>query len=354
MKAVVIDKPGSFRIAELPYPRPGEGEVTLDVRACCVCGTDRHLLDGEFKGALYPLIPGHEFSGVIAAVGPKVTHLKPGDRVAVEPFIACGYCFYCKAGKTNHCLNGMVIGHTRSAEMNLDGGFSEQVVVSVRNCIPLADHVSFEAGSFVANLGTIVYALNRTQLWLGSKVLVFGTGANGLILAELAKKSGAATVVVTGRTKSRLDVALGMGIDAAVVADDSQEKQLRRIAPRGFDAIFETTGVASVVERAFQFAAPGGKIVIYGIVPPDQNARVNPFDLCRKDLQVIGSFSSVNACIVAQELLAEGVISVEHLVSHRFPLSDWGGAIETSRDPATCMRAVILIPGSDPGSAASP
>jgi threonine dehydrogenase-like Zn-dependent dehydrogenase len=135
-----------------------------------------------------------------------------------------------------------------------------------------------------------------------------------------------------------------MGIDETVVADDSQEKNLRRIAPRGFDAIFETTGVASIVERTFAHAAPGGKIVIYGIVPPDQNARINPFDICRKDLEVIGSFSSVNSCIIAQELLASGVITVEHLISHRFPLMEWERAIETSKDPATCMRAVIAMP----------
>ena len=238
----------------------------------------------------------------------------------------------------------MVIGHTKSTQIRLDGGFSERVAVPVRNLIPLADHVSFEAASFIANLGTIVYALKRTKLQQGMKVLVFGTGANGLILAELAKKSGAATVVVTGRTKSRLDVALRMGIDAAVVADDAQETNLRRIAPRGFEAIFETTGVAAIVERAFGFAAPGGKIVIYGIVPPDQDARINPFDICRKDLEVIGSFSSVSSCIISQELLASGVVAVEHLVSHRFPLMEWGRAIETSRDPARCMRAVIVAP----------
>jgi threonine dehydrogenase-like Zn-dependent dehydrogenase len=128
------------------------------------------------------------------------------------------------------------------------------------------------------------------------------------------------------------------------VADDSQERNLRRIAPRGFDAIFETTGVATVVEQAFRYAAPGGKIVIYGIVPPDQNARITPFDICRKDLQVIGSFSSVNACIIAQELLAKGMIRVEHLISHRYPLREWGAAIETSRDPVKCMRCVVVMP----------
>jgi 2-desacetyl-2-hydroxyethyl bacteriochlorophyllide A dehydrogenase len=344
MRTVVIEKAGSFQIKELPYPGPGEGEVTLDVRACCVCGTDIHLLDGEFKGAVYPLIPGHEFSGVVKEVGAKVTHVKPGDRVAVEPFIACGYCFSCKSGKINQCLNGMVIGHTQSTAMKLDGGFSEQVVVPARNLIPLADQVSFEAGSFVANLGTIVYAIRRAGLQPGIRVLVFGTGANGLILAELSKKSGASTVVVTGRTKSRLEVASRMGIDATVVADESQEETLRRIAPGGFDAIFETTGAVPVVERAFQFVAPGGKIILYGIVPPDQNARMNPFDICRKDLQVIGSFSSVNACIIAQELLAAGVIRVEHLISHRFSLQEWGKAIETARDPSKCMRAIVLMP----------
>jgi D-arabinitol dehydrogenase (NADP+) len=134
-----------------------------------------------------------------------------------------------------------------------------------------------------------------------------------------------------------------MGIDATVLADDRQEEALRRIAPRGFDAVFETTGAVPIVERAFQFIAPGGKIVLYGIVPPDQNARVNPFDICRKDLQVIGSFSSVNTCIIAQELLASGVIKVEHLISHRFSLQDWGRGVETARNPSRCMRAVVSM-----------
>ena len=343
MQAVVIEKPKHFQIKELPYPKPGAEEVTLDVRACCVCGTDIHLLDGEFRGSVYPLIPGHEFSGVVREVGAKVTHVKIGDRVAVEPFISCGYCYYCKTGKTNQCLNGMVIGHTASREMKLDGGFSENVVVPGKNLIPLSDRVSFEAGSFIANLGTIIYAIRRAKLQPGMNVLIFGTGANGLILAELSKKTGASTVVVTGRTGSRLEVAKRMGIDATVVANDSQEKELYEIAPLGFDIVFETTGSAKIVERTFKFVKKGGKIILYGIVPPEHHSLINPFDICRKDLQIIGSFSSVNTCIIAHELLASGVIQVEHLISHRFSLQDWGKAIDTARDPSKCMRAIVSM-----------
>ena len=285
MRAVVIEKPRSFQIKELPNPKPGEGEVTLEVKACCVCGTDIHLLDGEFKGSVYPLIPGHEFSGIVKEIGPRVTHVKPGDRAAVEPFMACGYCYFCKTGKTNQCLNGMVIGHSASKEgFRLDGGFSETVVVPAKNLIPLADHVSFEAGSFIANLGTIVHAIRRAQLQPGMSVLVFGTGANGLLIAELSKKTGAPTVVVTGRTKTRLEVAKRMGVDETVVADDNQERALNRIAPLGFDVVFEATGSAKTVERAFKFVKRGGKIVLYGLVPAEHQSTFNPFDVCRKDL----------------------------------------------------------------------
>lgn len=345
MQAVVIERPKSFKIKELQYPIPGEGEVTLDVKACCVCGTDIHLFDGEFKGSVYPLIPGHEFSGTVREVGPKVTHVKPGDRVAVEPLISCGYCYFCKTGKNNQCLNGLVIGHTASKEgLRLDGGFAEDVVVPARNLIPLADQVSFEAGSFIANLGTIVYAIRRAHLQPGMKVLVFGTGANGLILAQLSKKTGASTVVVTGRTKSRLEVALSMGIDATVLADDFQESELKKIAPLGFDIVFEATGSSQIVERTFKFVKNGGKIVLYGIVPPEQNSVINPFDICRRDLEILGSFSSINTCIIAHELLSSGVIQVEHLISHRFSLQDWGNAVNTARDPSKCMRAIVLMP----------
>ena len=345
MQAVVIERPKSFKIKELQYPIPGEGEVTLDVKACCVCGTDIHLFDGEFKGSVYPLIPGHEFSGTVREVGPKVTHVKPGDRVAVEPLISCGYCYFCKTGKNNQCLNGLVIGHTASKEgLRLDGGFAEDVVVPARNLIPLADQVSFEAGSFIANLGTIVYAIRRAHLQPGMKVLVFGTGANGLILAQLSKKTGASTVVVTGRTKSRLEVALNMGIDATVLADDSQENELKKIAPFGFDIVFEATGSSQIVERTFKFVKNGGKIVLYGIVPPEQNSVINPFDICRRDLEILGSFSSINTCIIAHELLSSGVIEVENLISHKFSLEDWGDAIEVARDPSRCMRAIVLMP----------
>ena len=137
-----------------------------------------------------------------------------------------------------------------------------------------------------------------------------------------------------------------MGADEAIPADESQDAALRRIAPMGFDLVFEATGSADIVQRTFQYVKGGGKIVLYGIVPPEHQAAINPFDICRKDLQVIGSFSSINACSMAHELLAGNVIQVEPFISHRFSLDQWGEAVAMARDHKTCMRAIVLTPAS--------
>ena len=139
-------------------------------------------------------------------------------------------------------------------------------------------------------------------------------------------------------------MAKGMGVDETVVADENQEKELNRIAPLGFDVVFEATGSAQIVERAFKYVKKGGKIILYGFVPPHLSSSINPFDISRKELQIIGSFSSVNTCIIAHELLASKVIQVEHLITHRFPLKDWGTAVDTARDPSKCMRAIVTMP----------
>jgi 2-desacetyl-2-hydroxyethyl bacteriochlorophyllide A dehydrogenase len=235
------------------------------------------------------------------------------------------------------------MGRCVSKEIKLGGGFSENVVVPARNLIRLSDTVSFEAGAFIANLGAAVYAIRRLQLQPGMKVLVFGTGANGLLLAQLAKRMGTSIVVVTGRTKTRLEVARKMGVDETVIADDSQEGELKKMAPLGFDVVIEATGSAAIVEKTLKSVKSAGKILLFGLVPPEQNARINPFDVCRRDLQIIGSYSSVNSCLMAHELLSSGVIQVEPLISHRFSLQDWGKAVETARDPSKCMRVVVVM-----------
>jgi 2-desacetyl-2-hydroxyethyl bacteriochlorophyllide A dehydrogenase len=235
------------------------------------------------------------------------------------------------------------MGRSVSPKIKLGGGFSENVVVPAKNLIRLSDPVSFEAGAFIANLGAAVYAIRRLLLQPGMKILVFGTGANGLLLAQLAKRMGASIVVVTGRTKSRLEVARKMGVDETVVADDSQERELKKMAPLGFDVVIEATGSAAIVEKTLKYVKSAGKILLFGLVPPEQNARINPFDVCRRDLQIIGSYSSVNSCLMAHELLSSGVIQVEPLISHRFSLQDWGKAVETARDPSKCMRVVVVM-----------
>jgi threonine dehydrogenase-like Zn-dependent dehydrogenase len=154
---------------------------------------------------------------------------------------------------------------------------------------------------------------------------------------------GASVVIVTGRTRSRLEVARRMGVDEAVIADDSQERVLKKMAPLGFDVVIEATGSAAIVEKTLAWVKSGGKILLFGLVPPQQNAAINPFDICRRDLRIIGSYSSVNSCLMAHELLSSGVIQMEPLISHRFSLQDWGKAVETARDPSQCMRVLVVM-----------
>ncbi len=217
MKAVVFEKPGSLAVKEVPYPTPERGEVTIKVTTCCICGTDIHILGGEFGGVVYPMIPGHEFSGTVAEVGPGVADPKPGDRVSVTPAIWCTYCYHCKAGKFNHCLNGFIVGHSKSTpEMRLDGGFAEYVTVPQRNVFKLPDGVSWEAGAFLPNFSTVVNALRRARLASGEQVLIYGAGTMGNLFVQLAKVSGASPVVVSDMSESRLKMAKELGADLAL------------------------------------------------------------------------------------------------------------------------------------------
>src|SRR3954454_3896379 len=187
MKAAVIKSVGEIGIETMPDPKPGPGEVVVEVAACGLCGTDLHILQGEFAPAL-PVVPGHEFAGTVVATGGGVRALAEGDRVAVDPSLYCYRCHYCRIGRNNLCERWAAIGVTTA------GGAAEFAVAPVANCVKLPEHVRTEDAALVEPLSCAVRGYDVLQSRLGAHVLIYGSGTMGLMMLELAKRTGAASV----------------------------------------------------------------------------------------------------------------------------------------------------------------
>jgi 2-desacetyl-2-hydroxyethyl bacteriochlorophyllide A dehydrogenase len=314
MRAIVFDSPNRVTLKPVPYPQPAPDQVIVRVMACGLCGTDRHLYHGDFP-ARYPLIPGHEFSGIIAQVGSAVTAWRAGDRVIVDPNIACGECYFCRNAQINHCLNHAAIGVTQ------DGAFAECVAVPARNVYAIGNTLSFEEAAMVEPLSCVVYGLRRLQLQTGDAVLIFGAGPIGLMLMQSCKSGGASSVTIVDVDEPRLTMARAFGATHAVNARE-QETALKEIAPYGFDAVIDATGVPRVVESCVARVKSGGKLLLFGVCPEDAKISISPFEIYRRDLSIIGTFALRYSFDPALELIRNDVVQVKPLLHPMLPLEE--------------------------------
>ncbi len=320
MKAVVVEKPKSVSVQDVATPVPGPGEVVVEVAACGICGTDKHIYNGTFLSH-YPLTPGHEFSGTIAEVGAGVMDVKAGDRVAVDPSLFCGECYYCRKLQGNHCLNWGAIGDTVS------GAFAEYVKAPARNCYKLPDGMSFNAAALIEPLSCVVYGQKRLQPQPGDSVLLLGAGPMSLLWTQMLRHGNAGQIVVTDLYASRLETAARHGASATVVAGTDQGERLRELAPMGFDIVIDVTGLPEVLENGFNYVRPVGKVMIFGVCPLKSTITINPFQVYNKDLTILGSMALNYTFTEAIALLEAGAVEVASLVSHKLPLGDFADAL---------------------------
>lgn len=290
MKAVVIEAPHQASVQEVPYPQPSADEVTIKVTNCGICGTDYHIYEGTFVSP-YPIIPGHEFAGVIEEVGEGVTNFQPGDRVTADPSLYCGKCEYCLTQRTNHCENWNALGNTVS------GSMAEYVKVPARNVIKIADQLSFSDAAFIEPVACVVHGMNRLQLKLGDRVLLYGAGAMGLQLIQAIAQSGASDLVVIDVSQEKLDLALKYGATQAYLSNEADEA-LHTAFPQGFDAVVDVTGIPAVIENAFKHMGRAAKFLQFGVTPTDASIRINPFEVYQKDWSILGSMA-INQTFIA-------------------------------------------------------
>ncbi|GAA4622030.1 zinc-dependent alcohol dehydrogenase family protein [Actinoallomurus vinaceus] len=324
MRAAVISTPGSLSVQTVADPAPGPGQVLIAPRAVGVCGTDLHILDGEFPPTPYPIIPGHEFAGEVVALGAGVTDVAAGDRVAVDPSLFCGHCVYCKRQRGNLCLNWNAIGDT------VDGAFAEYVAVPAANVYPLPEGMSHAAGALVEPLACVVHGLRRLAIPPGGEVLIIGAGTIGLLLAQAAGRSGAVRVSMVDTDPARLSRAAKLGAD--VVATSVEEVLGGRDV--GFEHVIDATGVPAATQAALPALCRGGTLLVFGVSPAEARLSVSPFQVYNDEISVIGSMAVLNTFEPALRLMGSGAITAQDLITHQVPLERAAEAFTAVRERA--------------------
>jgi 2-desacetyl-2-hydroxyethyl bacteriochlorophyllide A dehydrogenase len=318
VKAVVIEKPNSMSVSKIEDPTPQAGEAVIKVEACGICGTDIHVLRGEFAPTRYPIVPGHEFCGEVVAVAKDVKNVKVGDFVAVDPSLFCGHCRQCRAGRFNHCENWNATG-VGSA----NGASAEFVAVPASNAFQLPSEMPRHWGALVEPLSCAVHGLDQVDLKVADNYLIYGAGTMGLLLAQLAKDSGASQLDMVERNPKRHDLAKRLAADRIAVSADELDR------PQGWDVVIDATGVVPAIEDGLKRVARGGTFLMFGVANADATATFNPFKIYNDEIKIIGSMAVLHSFERALTLLAKGVIDSEAMITNRFPLDEYSKAIDT-------------------------
>jgi threonine dehydrogenase-like Zn-dependent dehydrogenase len=318
MRAIVIEKPNAVALRELETPTPGAGEVRVRSVVAGVCRTDLDIATGALdpRWVRFPVIPGHEWSGVVDSVGDGVTAVQPGQRVVCEGNIGCMSCPRCRAGDTHLCQSYDAVGFTRG------GGWGEFVVVPARILHPLPDHVSFAAAALVEPGSCVVKALGRAGIQPAETVGVIGVGTMGALAIRLARLHSPAAIVAYGIRDEELELARTLGADAVVnVAQADADRETRRAFGEHPDVVVETAGAGSAVELSTRLAREGGRIVLLGIAGRDEELTLPADRIALRDLSVLGSVGYTTAAWAQMvALLRERLVDVDPIVTHRFPL----------------------------------
>jgi len=337
MKAVVYDAPGQYAIREIPTPDPGPGEVRVRVQQTGICGTDLHIHNGKFF-AEFPLTPGHELVGPVDALGEGTEGFRIGEYVSVNPNMNCGHCEYCRTGHTLLCANLKGLG------TNWPGSFAEYVTVPARLVFSV-DGIDPDISVFTEPTACAMHGTETLRPRPGSSALVFGAGPTGLLLAQLIARGGAASVTVAASSAFKLKRAEDLGLDATFLMDRADlagdAAKLKAASGGGFDIVVDATGAAAVSEQCVPLTRSGGTVMFYGVTEPEDLVRVSPYDVFRREITIKGSFAEIDSFPAAIAALRTGRARTDGLITHRFPLDDYAGALDALRGDRTVHKIII-------------
>ncbi len=343
MKALTLTAYNQFEFHDAPAPEISEKEVLVAVRACGICGSDIHGMDGSSGRRIPPIIMGHEAAGEITEVGSAVTRWKPGDRVTFDSTVYCGECPSCRSGQVNLCPNRNVLG-VSCGDYRRNGAFAEFVKVPEHILYAFPGDLSYEHAAFAEPVSIALHGVNRLPLKPGDSAVVIGAGLIGLLVVQALKAKGAGIVVAVDLDEKRLALARELGADATLISGDDVPAKVREIVgnPDGADHSLEVVGFGPTIKLAVESVRKGGSISCVG----NLKAEV-PFPLqllVTRELSVFGSCASAGEYGEAVEAVASGKIKVAPLISAVADLKDGGEWFARLHRNTEGLMKVILKP----------
>jgi len=343
MRVAIMEGIGKMGFTRRPIPTPKADEVLVKLEYVGICGSDMHYYETGAIGDFVvepPFVLGHEPGGTVVEVGSNVTHLKVGDRVALEPGKTCGHCKFCREGKYNLCPDVVFF-----ATPPVDGVFQEYVAHEADLCFKLPDNVSTLEGALIEPLAVGFHAAIQGDAHLGQKAVVMGAGCIGLVSLMALKARGVAEVYVVDVMDKRLDKAMELG--ATAVINGKREDVVARLneltGGAGTDLAIDTAGSEFTVRQAIMAAAKGSTIVLVGYSKSGEMNMPTDFIL-NKELTLKSVFRYRHIYPIAIEAVASGKVNLKGIVSNIFPLSDIQHAMDESvRNKADIVKSVIKI-----------
>ena len=343
MKALVLKEYRRFALEDFAVPELQPDEVLVRVRACGICGSDVHGMDGSSGRRIPPIIMGHEAAGEIAGVGSGVTGWRTGDRVTFDSTVYCGDCWFCRRGKINLCENRRVLG-VSCGEYRRHGAFAEFVAVPQRILYRLPDHLSFEQAAMVEAVSVAVHAVKRTPLAEDAVVVVVGTGMIGLLVVQALRAAGCRQIVAVDLDEGRLQLAKNFSATHAIKADDPGllEKIRALTGGRGADAAFEVVGLPPTVKTAIESVRKGGSVTLVGNLKPQVELPLQA--VVTREITLIGTCASAGEYPECLELIASGKINVTEFISATPPLAEGAQWFERLYAGEKGLMKVLLKP----------
>lgn len=320
MRAAVADGQGGIEIRDLAVPTAQDGWVVIAPVGTGVCGTDLHLISGDYPHGRFPVVPGHEFAGYITEIGIGVTDFAEGDYVGVNPNISCGMCTWCHVGATNLCVDILPVG------VAINGSVAEYVTVPDRIVYRLDPSIEHRAAPLIEPFACVLHALERVPDWRDDEIIVFGAGSIGLMATILARAENAAGIRVVEPNPTRRAAALQLGAIEAVASADELDRSV-------FDIAIDASGHPVAIAQAIAALGPRGRLIQMGVASPAAAVALSPYEVFAKELSIIGSNSLAEKYPESAERMVDLQADLASLVTATFSLEDYASALEAAKSP---------------------